>query len=70
MKYRKNEAKEYARTKLKGVWTALPTNFTEDDRTAVTVAGAKSEISEIKQGMSCRFEYFGEDDLAPKADCK
>ena len=40
------------------------------DQTAVTVAGAKSEISAIKQGMSCRFEYFGEDDLAPKADCK
>ena len=32
MKYRKNEAKEYARGKLKGVWTALPTAFTEDDK--------------------------------------
>jgi len=32
MKYRKNEAKEYGRTKLKGVWTALPTNFTDDDK--------------------------------------
>jgi 4-hydroxy-tetrahydrodipicolinate synthase len=32
MKYRKNEAKEYARGKLKGVWTALPTAFTDDDR--------------------------------------
>ena len=32
MKYRKNEAKEYAREKLKGVWTALPTVFTEDDK--------------------------------------
>ena len=31
MKYRKTEAKEYGRTKLKGVWTALPTNFTDDD---------------------------------------
>ena len=31
MKYRRNEAKEYARSKLKGVWTALPTAFTEDD---------------------------------------
>ena len=29
MKYRKNEAKEYARTVLHGVWTALPTSFTE-----------------------------------------
>ncbi|HSQ02535.1 MAG TPA: dihydrodipicolinate synthase family protein, partial [Burkholderiales bacterium] len=32
MKYRKHEAKEYARTVLKGVWTALPYNFTPDDR--------------------------------------
>lgn len=30
MKYSKNEAKEAARAMLKGVWTALPTNFTED----------------------------------------
>ncbi len=27
MKYRKAEAKEYARTVLKGVWTALPYQF-------------------------------------------
>jgi 4-hydroxy-tetrahydrodipicolinate synthase len=32
MKYRKNEAKEAAKATLKGVWTALPTNFTQDDR--------------------------------------
>ncbi|RPI42043.1 MAG: dihydrodipicolinate synthase family protein [Betaproteobacteria bacterium] len=32
MKYRKHEAKEYARQVLRGVWTALPYNFTEDDR--------------------------------------
>jgi len=32
MKYRKNDAKEYAREKLRGVWTALPTAFTEDDK--------------------------------------
>jgi 4-hydroxy-tetrahydrodipicolinate synthase len=32
MKYRKNEAKEAAKAILKGVWTALPTNFTDDDR--------------------------------------
>lgn len=30
MKYKKHEAKEYAKTVLKGVWTALPTSFTED----------------------------------------
>jgi 4-hydroxy-tetrahydrodipicolinate synthase len=32
MKYRKHEAKEYAKTVLKGVWTALPTIFTAEDR--------------------------------------
>jgi 4-hydroxy-tetrahydrodipicolinate synthase len=32
MKYRKHEAKEYAESILKGVWTALPTSFTEDHR--------------------------------------
>jgi 4-hydroxy-tetrahydrodipicolinate synthase len=31
-RYRKSEAKEAARERLKGVWTALPTNFTPDDR--------------------------------------
>lgn len=32
MKYKKHEAKEYAKQVLKGVWTALPTCFTKDDR--------------------------------------
>jgi len=32
MKYRKNEAKEAAKELLKGVWTALPTSFTDEDR--------------------------------------
>jgi len=32
MKYRKHEAKEYARSVLHGVWTALPTSFTADHR--------------------------------------
>src|SRR5262245_65516644 len=32
MKYRKNEAKEYAKKVLHGVWTALPTSFTRDDK--------------------------------------
>jgi 4-hydroxy-tetrahydrodipicolinate synthase len=32
MKYRKSEAKEYAHSVLHGVWTALPTAFTADDR--------------------------------------
>lgn len=32
MKYRKNEAKEAAKQMLRGVWTALPTTFTQDDK--------------------------------------
>ncbi len=50
MKYRKNEAKEYARTNLKGVWTALPTNFTADDRLdeAGTAFNLDHCISELK----------------------
>src|SRR5690349_15890459 len=32
MKYRKNEAKEAAKQMLRGVWTALPTTFTPDDK--------------------------------------
>ena len=32
MKYRKHKAKEYAKPALKGVWPALPTNFTPEDR--------------------------------------
>ena len=39
-------------------------------QTNVTIAGTKSKASDLKEGMSCRFEYFGENDLAPKADCK
>ena len=31
-KYSKNEAKEAAKEMLRGVWTALPTNFTADDK--------------------------------------
>src|SRR4030095_5937291 len=32
MKYRKNEAKEYAKKILHGVWTALPTLLTTHDK--------------------------------------
>lgn len=32
MKYKKHEAKEYAKQMLHGVWTALPTAFTADDK--------------------------------------
>lgn len=32
MKYSKHEAKEYAKQALHGVWTALPTAFTADDK--------------------------------------
>ena len=50
MKYRKNEAKDYARTALKGVWTALPSNFTDDDRLdeAGTAFNLEHCITELK----------------------
>lgn len=31
MKYNKNEAKDYARETLRGIWTSLPYHFTQDD---------------------------------------
>jgi 4-hydroxy-tetrahydrodipicolinate synthase len=50
MKYRKHEAKEYAKSVLKGVWTALPTIFTEDDRLdeAGNAANLEHCISKLK----------------------
>ncbi|HET7679989.1 MAG TPA: tripartite tricarboxylate transporter substrate-binding protein [Xanthobacteraceae bacterium] len=51
--------------------TGTPIKLEVDAReTSVTIAGTKSKASDLKEGMSCRFEYFGENDLAPKADCK
>jgi hypothetical protein len=50
MKYRKHEAKEYAKKALHGVWTALPTSFTRDDRLDETANAANLEhcISGLK----------------------
>ena len=50
MKYRKNEAKEYAKEVLKGVWTALPSNFTADDRLdeKATAGNLRYCIDELK----------------------
>ncbi|MDO8552225.1 MAG: dihydrodipicolinate synthase family protein, partial [bacterium] len=56
MKYRKHEAKEYAKTALKGVWTALPYHFTRDDKLdeAATAASLEHCISELKvEGHYC-----------------
>src|SRR5262245_66282187 len=56
MKYRKNEAREYAKSVLKGVWTALPTSFTRDDRLdeAANAANLEHCISGLKlQGHYC-----------------
>lgn len=38
--------------------------------TAVTVAGKEADAGALKAGQSCRIEYFGEGDLAPKVDCR
>ncbi|HEX2215727.1 MAG TPA: dihydrodipicolinate synthase family protein [Xanthobacteraceae bacterium] len=56
MKYRKSEAKEYARSVLKGVWTALPSNFTPDDRLdeAATADNLRYCIDELEiEGHYC-----------------
>jgi 4-hydroxy-tetrahydrodipicolinate synthase len=56
VKYRKNEAKEAARSMLRGVWTALPTNFTEDDHLDEAAMAANLEhcISELQlEGHYC-----------------
>ncbi len=56
MKYRKHEAKEYARSVLKGVWTALPYHFTRDDKLdeAAIAAGLEHCITELKiEGHYC-----------------
>src|SRR5262245_51532045 len=56
MKYRKHEAKEYAKKVLHGVWTALPTNFTGDDRLdeAANAANLEHCISRLKlEGHYC-----------------
>lgn len=42
MKYRKHEAKDYAKTVLKGVWTALPTIF--DESLALDVAANAANL--------------------------
>ena len=56
MKYRKNEAKEAARELLHGVWTALPTNFTDETRLDEAAIAWNLEycISELKlEGHYC-----------------
>ncbi len=39
-------------------------------QTNITVGGSKATVGDLKEGASCRFEYFGENDLAPRVDCK
>ena len=56
MKYRKNEAKEAAKELLKGVWTALPTNFSDDGALdeAATAWNLEYCISQLKlEGHYC-----------------
>jgi 4-hydroxy-tetrahydrodipicolinate synthase len=50
MKYRKQEAKDAARAMLKGVWTALPTNFKEDGELdeAATASNLEHCISRLQ----------------------
>jgi len=55
MKYRKNEAKEAAKAMLKGVWTALPTNFTEDGR--LDEAANASNLEHCISGLHLEGHY-------------
>ena len=55
MKYRKHEAKDYARQALKGVWTALPYNFTEDDR--LDEAAIASNLEHCISGLKVAGHY-------------
>jgi 4-hydroxy-tetrahydrodipicolinate synthase len=55
MKYRKHEAREYARTVLKGVWTALPTNFTADGR--LDEAGVAANLERCISGLQLDGHY-------------
>ncbi|HZM43708.1 MAG TPA: dihydrodipicolinate synthase family protein [Burkholderiales bacterium] len=52
MKYRKNEAKEYAKKTLHGVWTALPTVFTRDDRVDDAANASNLEHCISKLGLA------------------
>ena len=61
MKYRKHEAKEYANTVLKGVWTALPYNFTADDRLDEAGIAANLDRSDPVRGA---------DELSGVAGCR
>lgn len=42
----------------------------DDRRSKITLGGAEAKSAALKVGLSCAFEYFGENDLAPKAVCK
>ncbi len=55
MKYRKNEAKEYAKKILHGVWTALPTTFTKDDK--VDEAGIASNLEHCISRLNLAGHY-------------
>jgi hypothetical protein len=39
-------------------------------RTKVKIAGKKPKASALKAGMSCAIEYFSQNDLAPKVNCR
>ena len=39
-------------------------------QTKVTMGGVQAKIEDLNAGIACNFEYFGENDLAPKIDCK
>ena len=64
MKYRKHEAKDYAKSALKGVWTAIPYYFTADDRldecgNAANLEHCITQTEENKQQLRADLEAAG-----------
>lgn len=55
MKYRKHEAKEAAHEMLKGVWTALSTSFTHDDK--LDEAGNRANLETCISGLNLDGHY-------------
>lgn len=55
MKYHKHEAKEAAKEMLRGVWTALPTTFTADDK--LDEAGNAANLEHCISGLKIDGHY-------------
>lgn len=55
MKYKPHQAKEAAKEMLRGVWTALPTSFIDDDR--LDEKGIASNLEHCISGLKIDGHY-------------